>query len=178
MVTEIRISTCRKSKAYRSVRGIVIRHSYGYPSTLSEGRKWSVSLFNFCKGLLHALPICLHASFRKGLAESCGYSSSSGDVWRAYAIRPYHDGRKGFGELIGNPVFPTKGRRKVYCLSSPSGDAWRAYAIRPYLDGRKEVGESMSDPIIRAKGFVRLWRVSHLFNEGRAERRQAFLFYQ
>ena len=50
--------------------------------------------------------------------------------------------------------------------------------IRLYPDGRKEFGELISDPIISTKGFVRLWRVSHSLDEGRAERRQAFLFYQ
>ena len=43
---------------------------------------------------------------------------------------------------------------------------------------QRGAGELISDPVISAKGFVRLWRVSCLFNEGRAERRQAFLFYQ
>ena len=80
--------------------------------------------------------------------------------------------------LIGNPVFLTKGSRRFFRYSFLFGDICGAYAIRFYSDGRKEVGELISSPIIRAKGFVRLWRVSCLFNEGRSECRQTFLFYQ
>ena len=50
--------------------------------------------------------------------------------------------------------------------------------MRFYPDGRKGFGELISDPVIPTKGFVYLWRVSHSLDEGRAERRQAFLFYQ
>ena len=82
------------------------------------------------------------------------------------------------GGSIGNTIFLTKRRQRFIRYTFVSGDSRGAYAIRPYPDGRMDTGGSISDPVIPVKGFVYLWRVSHSLDEGRSERRQAFLFYQ
>ena len=114
----------------------------------------------------------------KDSRRSFRYSFLFGDICEAYAIHPYPDGRMDTGGSIGNPIFLTKGCRRFILHSSSLGDICGAYAIRPYPDGRMDTGGSISNPVIPVKGFVYLWRVSHSLDEGRSERRQAFLFYQ
>ena len=119
-------------------------------------------------------PIFLTKGCRRFILHSFSLEDSCGE----YAIRPYPDGRMDTGGSIGNPIFLTKGCRRFILHSSSLGDICGAYAIRPYPDGRMDTGGSISDPVIPVKGFVYLWRVSHSLDEGRSERRQAFLFYQ
>ena len=85
----------------------------------------------------------------KGSRRSFRYSFLFGDICGVYAIRPYPEGRKGFGGSIGNPIFPmkgfgglignlvslTKGSRRFFRYSFLFGDICGAYAIRPYTKG-------------------------------------------
>ena len=62
---------------------------------------------------------------------------------------------RGFGGSIGDPVIPTKGHRRFFCLSSSFEDSCGAYAIRPYPDGRMDTGGSIGNPIFLMKGSRR-----------------------
>ena len=101
----------------------------------------------------------------KGHRRFFRLSSPSGDAWRAYAIRPYPDGRMDTGGSIGNPIFLTKGCRRFILHSSSLGDIYGAYAIRSYPDGRMDARGLIDDPVPPAKAFRRIDRQSHSISD-------------
>ena len=101
----------------------------------------------------------------KGSRRSFRYSFLFGDIYGAYPIRPYPDGRMDTGGSIGNLIFLTKGCRRFILHSSSLGDICGAYAIRSYPDGRMDARGLIDDPVPPAKAFRRIDRQSHSISD-------------